>query len=765
MSAPHPTPAAGRRYLGLVLPHLATDRIERSLSPEARLAPRVVVALQQGTLRLIAGNGAATALGLEPGLTLADARARHPELEVSEEAPRAVARLLAQLADACERYTPLIALEGRDGLLLDVTGCTHLFGGEQGLVRDLLRRVAGAGLTGRAALAATAGAAFALARFAAGRGGVVVPPDEDLGAVLAPLPLAALGLEPARVDSLARLGFRRIDDVRAAPRAPLAARFGAELLRRLDEALGRAPMAVDYRFPPPAFCVERALPEPVERVEDVLGLATHLATTLSGALERHGVGARRLDLTLFRVDGKVTRLAIGTSRPLREPEAIRRLFAEKVATLSSLEPGFGFELLRLAVRETGPLTAQQDGFGAEPDRAAALDGLMDRLAIRFGAPQVQRLVPADRHLPEEACPPVPAQGRRGWAEAAAALALPPAGAAMAPGMASWAMASWAMASWADDPPAAVPFRPPAASTLAPVRSGEQELVPEPVSRGGRLSAVSQPARIGGWEENGVSTEDGAAAEGRALLRMIGPGAGAAPAAAEAVAFPPPQPSPASGRGSGGATAEGAAAEDRALLRVIDPGAGAAPAAAEAVAFPPPQPSPASERGSGGAEGDEADATGRAPLRAIGPGAAVASVDVGRMAARPSQLFLAGGGGNCDADGAIFRESWRAEEECPDLAGPARPLRLLEAPEPVEAVAEVPDGPPIRFRWRRQLHPVVRAEGPERIAAEWWRAAGDLPTRDYFRVETASGHRFWLFRAGLYGREAGRPTWFLHGLFG
>ncbi len=752
------------------------------MSPEARLAPRVVVALQQGTLRLIAGNGAATALGLEPGLTLADARARHPELEVSEEAPQAVARLLAQLADACERYTPLIALEGRDGLLLDVTGCTHLFGGEQGLVRDLLRRVAGAGLTGRAALAATAGAAFALARFAAGRGGVVVPPDEDLGAVLAPLPLAALGLEPARVDSLARLGFRRIDDVRAAPRAPLAARFGAELLRRLDEALGRAPTAVDYRFPPPAFCVERALPEPVERVEDVLGLATHLATTLSGALERHGVGARRLDLTLFRVDGKVTRLAIGTSRPLREPEAIRRLFAEKVATLSSLEPGFGFELLRLAVRETGPLTAQQDGFGAEPDRAAALDGLVDRLAIRFGAPQVQRLVPADRHLPEEACPPVPAQGRRGWAEAAAALALPPAGAAMAP--------------WRDGPPATA-FRDVLSAPAVPLRP----------------PAVSQPARIGGWEENGVSTEDGADAEGRALLRVIGPGAGAAPAAAEAVAFPPPQPSPASGRGSGGAagdeadatgraplraigpgagaapaaaeaaalpppqpspasgrgsggaTEDGAAAEGRALLRVIGPGAGAAPAAAEAVAFPPPQPSPASGRGSGGATAEGAAAEDRAPLRAIGPGAAVASVDAGRMAEPPSQLFLAGGGGNCDADGAIFRESWCAEEERPDLAGPARPLRLLEAPEPVEAVAEVPDGPPIRFRWRRQLHPVVRAEGPERIAAEWWRTAGDLPTRDYFRVETASGHRFWLFRAGLYGREAGRPTWFLHGLFG
>lgn len=105
---------------------------------------------------------------------------------------------------------------------------------------------------------------------------------------------------------------------------------------------------------------------------------------------------------------------------------------------------------------------------------------------------------------------------------------------------------------------------------------------------------------------------------------------------------------------------------------------------------------------------------------------------------------------------------------PDLCGPDRPLRLFETPEPVEAVAEVPDGPPVHFRWRRRLHEVVGVEGPERIAAEWWRRGPDAPvapTRDYFRVETREGHRFWLFRAGLYGRETQAPRWFIHGLFG
>jgi protein ImuB len=96
--------------------------------------------------------------------------------------------------------------------------------------------------------------------------------------------------------------------------------------------------------------------------------------------------------------------------------------------------------------------------------------------------------------------------------------------------------------------------------------------------------------------------------------------------------------------------------------------------------------------------------------------------------------------------------------------PARPLRLFARPEPIEALAEVPDGPPLRFRWRRVLHDVTAIEGPERIAAPWWRHAG-APTRDYFRAEDSEGRRFWLYREGLWGRETMRPKWFVHGLFG
>ena len=99
------------------------------------------------------------------------------------------------------------------------------------------------------------------------------------------------------------------------------------------------------------------------------------------------------------------------------------------------------------------------------------------------------------------------------------------------------------------------------------------------------------------------------------------------------------------------------------------------------------------------------------------------------------------------------------------AGAARPIRLLAPPETVEAMAPVPDDPPVMFRWRRKQHRVRRADGPERIAAEWWQDGTDEPTRDYFRVEDPTGHRFWLFREGLFGRETAAPRWYLHGVFG
>ena len=94
-----------------------------------------------------------------------------------------------------------------------------------------------------------------------------------------------------------------------------------------------------------------------------------------------------------------------------------------------------------------------------------------------------------------------------------------------------------------------------------------------------------------------------------------------------------------------------------------------------------------------------------------------------------------------------------------------PARLFDPPRPVEALAALPDQPPIAFTWRRRRYRVRRAEGPERVQAEWWRNDTPLAVRDYFQVEDDTGQRFWLFREGNgLDPRTGNLSWFLHGLF-
>ena len=472
---------------------------------------------------LTAVDDAAEHLGLSAGLALAQARAMHPDIETIEEDAEADAALLEQVADWCLRYTPLVACDPPGGLLLDISGCAHLYGGEEQLVADLSARLEAAGFAYRMAIAGTIGAAHAAARY--GEPGRYACGEQRK--LLAPLPLAALRLEPGTVAALARVGLKRVGDIIDLPRAPLTARFGAELLRQLDRALGSEHEPLNPRLPVAPYVAEQRFAEPIAREEDVLASITRLAGRLQIALERRGDGARRLELTLFRTDGALRRVAAGTSRPLRDPAAVRALFVERLAALAdALDPGFGFDMARLSVLVPEPCPPEQIGIGGAEDDAE-LDRLVDRLSARLGARRVRRLMAPDSHLPE-------------------------------------------------------------------------------------LAGIEVPAQMAG-------SDDG-----------------------------------------------------------------------------------------------------------------------------------------WDA----FRRH-RAEA---DLA--PRPLRLLMRPEPIEAVAEVPDGPPLRFRWRRALHEVISADGPERIEGAWWSEHGG-PARDYFRVEDKSGLRFWLFRAGLYrdlAQGAAAPSWFLHGTF-
>ncbi len=590
----------------------------------------------KGALRIAAMNDAAARLGLTVGTALADARARHPALEVAPSDPAADQGLLEAIADWCDRYTPLAGIDAPAGVMLDVTGCTHLFGGEAALARDIVTRLAAQGLRARVGIADTPSCAWAVARYGvwadmpvirgepkgrsltsklagadspsplprgersraqrAGEGGrtstdgfepphptpsvstsprrgeveeatsagsmysgrapasrndedrhVVIVPPGAMREALAPLPLAALRLDPETVAALADVGLNRIADVLDLPRATLAARFDASFLRRLDQALGREDEPITPKRPAPSYMAEQHFAEPIARERDVLGTIARLSIRLGYAMEARGEGARLIELALFRTDGKVHRLAVGAGAPVHEANRISRLFADRLAGLGeACDPGFGYDLVRLSAPVTERCAPVQTSLAADhgaADHAGELGHLVDRLGARFGLRRVTRLVPQDTHIPEFAVAAVPAHAH--------------------------------------------------------------------------LACAASRLR------------------------------------------------------------------------------GAAEVQAKAV--------------------PERDAT---------------------------------------------------EPATQDTLAPARPARLFARPERIEAIAEVPDGPPVRFRWRRVLHEVTAAEGPERIALEWWRdAAGSALTRDYFRIETRAGMRVWLYREGLYGRETDAPRWFLHGLFG
>jgi protein ImuB len=405
------SPSARRRIMALWFPHFPTDRLHRRrLGPFWRSGPRppplAVSRREKNRQVLRALDERAEALGLRPGTGAADARGMHPGLEIVEEEPQALSRLLERLAGWCDRYTPFVATDAAEGLLLDISGCAHLFGGERPMAEDALARLERQGFAARAALASTPGAAWAAARFPPLPGPFVaslVPGMEE--SALAPMPLHALRVEEGVRTGLESVGLRTVGAVLKAPRAPLARRFGHGLLRRLDQALGREDEVIGPRLTPAAISAERHLAEPVGEREMVEALVEELAETIKGDLERRGEGARLLELALFRVDGRVFRLPLKLTRPARDPRLVRRILRERLAAEEGrIEAGFGFDLLRLSVRAAVPFAAAQEDWldegGDAGEGAFAL--FADRLEARLGGEALGRAVAAASHVPERA---------------------------------------------------------------------------------------------------------------------------------------------------------------------------------------------------------------------------------------------------------------------------------------------------------------------------------------------------------------------------
>jgi len=361
----------------------------------------------KSALRVSALNDAAARLGLHTGLPLADVRAMHPGIDVRNAEPAADRALLEAVADWCDRYTPLVGLDAPDGLLLDISGCAHLFGGEEALLRDMAQRLWRQGLNARLCVADTVGCAWAMARF----GDAAIVRKGEGPAALEALPLAALRVDDESVAALAQSGLKRISDVTTRPRAPLAARFGSGFLRRIDQAFGREEESITPRLPVPSCTAEQRFADPIGLEADVLGTIEKLARELSAAMERRGEGARLLQVALFRADGKVFRFDAKAGTPLRDPVRIRRLFSERFAASGDeADPGFGYDMLRLSALVVERMDEVQAGL-ARDDHAAELSHLIDRLSARFGSSRVTRPVPRDTHIPEFAEQMVQAQSK------------------------------------------------------------------------------------------------------------------------------------------------------------------------------------------------------------------------------------------------------------------------------------------------------------------------------------------------------------------
>jgi protein ImuB len=394
--------------VSVFLPHWPIERLmrerarlEKPQNDGLKRRPFGLVGSQGQALLLTAVDKRARSMSLVPGLALADARAICPSLltlPAASDKDRASLRALALWA---ERFSPSRNTDGEDGLLLDMTGLSHLFGGEQALLQTMRDALLRLGFTAHLALAETIGGAWGLARFSPAP--LTLVPQGGVAPALASLPVEGLRLSEETCRLLKRLGLKRIGQLYDLPRESLQRRFASKalaeaVLRRLDQALGRHEEALVPLRPAPPQQATLSLPEPLISHDGVVAGLQRLAEALCESLARAECGARRAELSLARADGTTSRIAIGFSAPCRDPAHLCRLLGEK---LDGLDLGFGIDRMDLRAGALEPLPAAQTALTAKPN-PTALEPLIDRLSNRLGFGAVRRLGPRESHLPERA---------------------------------------------------------------------------------------------------------------------------------------------------------------------------------------------------------------------------------------------------------------------------------------------------------------------------------------------------------------------------
>lgn len=385
-----------KRVISLYLPTWAIDRVRRRLNGALPIEQPVILIGRAGRKRVVtAADRAALALGICPGMAAAQAQALVSGLHIEDADPEGDAEALERLALwAYKRYSPVVAADS-DGLYIDATGATHLFGGEEAMLADISNRLTSVGTAARVAMAPTYGAAHGLARF--GRQANPNVNMANLLTVVRDLPIAALRLPVEQVASLRKLGFNCIGELEATPRAPLALRFGSEIGKRLDQLFGRVREPIQPLLPADLVSVRQAFAEPIGTPEALRFWINKLVAALCNVLEVVQKGARVVDMVFDRVDNRQEAIRIGLAKPMRDAKRLSRLLADKLETI---DPGLGIEIMTLSAPWVELLTLQQSasclGETAKPDIAS----LIDTLSNRLGPGHLYQVRPVESDVPE-----------------------------------------------------------------------------------------------------------------------------------------------------------------------------------------------------------------------------------------------------------------------------------------------------------------------------------------------------------------------------
>lgn len=332
-------------------------------------------------------------------MTLADAQARIPNLHTETYAPDQDAQFLEQVLEDFGRFTPMIALDPIHGLLLDITGCAHLCDGEAGLMQATARRAEKIGLQTVQAIAGTPHCARAVARFGAGG---LFPLGQDR-AKARTLPVSALEVSAKDEQALRRAGLNQLRDLDDRARGPLAARFGADFPARLARVLGDEDVRITPHRPLPPVTSDRIFFEPIAAPDDIEAVLQDLLEEVSLKLSGLGKGARCFEATFYRVDGFVRSVQVQTGYPTREVSSVMRLFKERFAALTTpLDPGFGFDHVRMTIVVAEALDDVQQDFSAPDSNTEEYAHLVDRLTARLGPDAVLQFSAHASHIPERA---------------------------------------------------------------------------------------------------------------------------------------------------------------------------------------------------------------------------------------------------------------------------------------------------------------------------------------------------------------------------